>query len=154
MKLQQPPWAMLYYSSKLARSHWVCSSQWSTICLSTMPLWDLHGSQNESNSFYVPSNHELPHGSGVSRSPWQPTSHTTMLSGGTRVQTSGLRGSTSGTIKCKGTIAITEFDGERSIRGLSAPTIAPLTWHRSNHLHQFLTCTRWTRTAMEYASTQ
>ena len=39
-------------------------------------------SQNESHSFYVPSNGELPHRSGTNQSPWQPASHATMLSGG------------------------------------------------------------------------
>ena len=46
-------------------------------------------SQNESHSFYIPSNGELPHKSETSQSPWQPANRVIMLSGGIGVQTSG-----------------------------------------------------------------
>ena len=42
-------------------------------------------SQNESHSFYVASNGELPHKKGTSQSSWQLASRTIMLSGGVRV---------------------------------------------------------------------
>ena len=84
-------------------------------------------SQNESHSLYVPSDGELPHGGGTSQSPWQSASHAPMLSGGARLRTSSRQGGTSGIIKYNGAIAITEFDGERSICSLSTPTIVSLT---------------------------
>ena len=111
-------------------------------------------SQNASHSFYVPSNGELPHESGTSRSLWQPTSRTKMLSGGVRIQTSNWWGGAPRAIKSKGTIIVTKSNRERSIRDWSAPTTTSFTWHESNHLHQFLTCARWTETVREYASVQ
>lgn len=108
-------------------------------------------SQNEIHSFYVPSNGKLLHGCGTSRSPRQLASCTTMLLGGARVRTFDQWGGTSRAIKCNRTIMVIEFGGKRSIRGWSTPTIAIFTWQESNHLHQFLTCARWTETAREYA---
>ena len=79
-----------------------------------MPLWGVHGFIKWKHSFYVPSNGEPPHKSGKSRSPWQPTSRATILSGGVRVWTSSQREGASGAIECKETIAVTKPNGERS----------------------------------------
>ena len=98
--------------------------------------------------------HQLGTNHGTSRSLWQPTSHGTMLLGDIRVQTSSWSGCTSEAIKNKGTIIVTKFDGERSTCCWFAPIATPFTWHKSNHLLQFFTCTRWTGTTKEYASTQ
>ena len=72
-------------------------------------------SQNESHSFHIPSNDELPHKRRTSRFPWQSASCAPMLSSDIRIRTSNQQRDAFGVIECKRVIAITEPGKERFI---------------------------------------